>query len=123
MVVTSWRRRAIAAIVALGSVVASCASPTISPNPQANEASPTTGVMQPPTPAGSPLLGLDWGRAASVARPDDAFAAPSPGASFAFSLGGNRSGHPLHFPGQAMMADVAVLPSGGLASVGYVYPG
>jgi len=123
MVVTSRRRSAIAALVALGSVVASCASPAISPNPQANEAAPTTGVMPPPTPPGSPLLGLDWGRADDVGRPEDAFAAPSPGASFAFSLGGNRSGHPLHFPGQAMMADVAVLPSGGLASVGYVYPG
>jgi hypothetical protein len=69
------------------------------------------------------VLGLDWGRAGDVERPAEAFAAPSPGASFAFSLGGNRSGHPLHFPGQAMMADVAVLPSGGLVSVGYVYPG
>jgi hypothetical protein len=69
------------------------------------------------------VLGLDWVRADAVERPDEAFELPSPGQSFAFSLGGNRSGHPLHFPGQAMMADVAGLPSGGLVSVGYVYPG
>lgn len=69
------------------------------------------------------MLGIDWGRADEVERPEEAFALPSPGQSIPFSLGSNRSGHPLHFPGQAMMADVAVLPSGGLASVGYVYPG
>ena len=76
-----------------------------------------------PSIAGAPVLGIDWGRADDVARPEEAFALPSPGQSFAFSLGGNRSGHPLHFPGQAMMADVVVLPSGRLAAVGYVYPG
>jgi hypothetical protein len=68
-------------------------------------------------------LGIDWGRAVSVERPTEAFAQPSPGASFPFSLGSNRSGHPLHFPGQAMMADVVRRPGGDLVSVGYVYPG
>jgi hypothetical protein len=105
--------------------MAGCGSPAITPSaaPPATTGSPPAGVVPPPTPAGPPVLGLDWGRSTDVARPEDAFAAPSPGASIAFSLGGNRSGHPLHFPGQAMMADVAVLPSGGLVSVGYVYPG
>lgn len=68
------------------------------------------------------VLGIDWGKAASVERPDEAFAQPAPDAS-AFSRGGNRSGHPLHFPGQAMMADVARRPDGALVSIGYVYPG
>src|SRR4029078_7943535 len=121
MVVTRRRRRPVAAIVAVGlmGAAAACGPTTTSASAPAS----TAPASPLPGPSGPPVLGLDWGRAASVTRPDDAFAAPSPGASFAFSLGGNRSGHPLHFPGQAMMADVAVLPSGGLASVGYVYPG
>ena len=118
MVVTSIRLAA--ATLTLGVALAGCGPPAITPS-----APPSSGlgIVPPPTPAGPPVLGLDWGRSTDVGRPEDAFAAPSPGASIAFSLGGNRSGHPLHFPGQAMMADVAVLPDGSLASVGYVYPG
>lgn len=112
-----------AASLALAAALACCGSPAITPSQAATSEPAPLGVVPPPTPASPPVLGLDWGRADQVERPQDAFAAPSPGASIAFSLGGNRSGHPLHFPGQAMMADVAALPSGGLAAVGYVYPG
>jgi hypothetical protein len=95
-------------------------SPTPSPTPPASPSasSPASAIALP-----SPVLGLDWGRATSVERPEEAFAQPSPGASIPFSLGVGRSGHPLHFPGQAIMADVASVPSGGLVSVGYVHPG
>jgi hypothetical protein len=119
VVVTSNQRAAAASLI-LALLVAACGSPAITPTAAPPSA---PAAVPPPTPAGPPVLGLDWGRATDVARPDDAFAAPSPGASIAFSLGGNRSGHPLHFPGQAMMSDVAVLADGGLAAVGYVYPG
>ncbi len=71
-----------------------------------------------PSPAGSPVLGIDWGRAVAVERPAG-FAVPSPGTSFSFS----DARHPLHFSGQANMADIARLPSGALVSVGSVYPG
>jgi hypothetical protein len=119
MVVTRRRGSLVAGLATLALVLAACGPTTTSPSAVASAA-----IASPlPAPSGPPVLGLDWGRAEIVERPEDAFAAPSPGASFAFSLGGNRSGHPLHFPGQAMMADVAILPSGGLASVGYVYPG
>ena len=65
----------------------------------------------PPT----PVLGLDWVRATSVERPtnfaEDPSAAPYTGT------------HPiLRIPGQAMMADVIGLPSGGFVAVGYVPP-
>ena len=111
----------VAVTVAVAAV--GCGSPSVSPT-TSEQPAPTASRSPPPAaPTGPPVLGLDWGRADDVERPEEAFAAPSPGASFAFSLGGNRSGHPLHFPGQAMMADVARLPSGGLVAVGYVYPG
>jgi hypothetical protein len=115
MVVT---KAALVGLVALVLLTAACGSTPASPSPSIAPAS-----LPVPAPSGPPVLGLDWGRADDVARPEEAFAAPSPGASFAFSVGSNRSGHPLHFPGQAMMADLAVLPTSGLVAVGYVYPG
>jgi hypothetical protein len=125
----------IAVMFLLAAAALACGSPPATPSAEPTKASglattppavtpssePTASAL--PSPAGAPALGLDWGRADDVERPEEAFALPSPGQSFAFSLGGNRSGHPLHFPGQAMMADLAVLPSGRLASVGYVFPG
>jgi hypothetical protein len=78
--------------------------------------SPTT---QSTAPADRLVLGIDWGRATSVERPEEGFAVPSPGTSFSVSDGR----HPIPFRGQAIMADVAELPSGALVSVGYVYPG
>ncbi len=90
--------------------------------PDKSAASSTPVVSVPPSPPGLPVLGIDWGRASVVERPEEAFALPAPDASIS-SSGSGRSGHPQHFPGQAMMADVARTPAGGLISVGYVYPG
>jgi hypothetical protein len=55
-----------------------------------------------------------------VERPQEAFA--SPNASATIAEGSGRSGHPLHFPGQAVMADIARAPEA-YVSVGYVSPG
>jgi hypothetical protein len=78
----------------------------------------------PASPSGPPVLGIDWGRARSVERPEEAFASPTASTGLpAPSDDTVRSGHPLHFPGQAIMSDVASTPGGRLVSVGYVYPG
>src|SRR4029453_1924184 len=119
MVVTT---RAMVGLVALALLTAACGSTPASPSPSASS-SGGASALPLPAPSRPPAAALDWGRGVDVARPDEAFAAPSPAASIAFSLGGNRSGHPLHFPGQAMMADLAVLPTGGPVAGGYVYPG
>ena len=114
----SSARRAVA--LGLTFLVAACgaapATPTAPTAPQSTVAGPAA------TPSGPAVLGIDWGRAASVGRPEEAFAAATPGPPGA-SDDEIRSGHPQHFPGQAIMADVARLPSGRLVSVGYVYPG
>jgi hypothetical protein len=70
----------------------------------------------------SPGLGIDWGRSALVERPAEAFDF-GPGGTMAPPAGPGTAGHPGHFPGQAIMADVIAMRSGGLVSVGYVYPG
>lgn len=67
-------------------------------------------------------LGLDWGRAPDVGRPDVAFDF-GPGGTMAPAVDPGTAGHPGHFPGQAIMADAVATPSGGITSVGYVYPG
>jgi hypothetical protein len=133
MVVTSSRRGhvrarliATAVVVALVAAPAACGAPPATPVP--GSPAPRTSSATPAparTPSGPPVLGIDWGRAPSVERPADGFALPSPDANPtpAPSDDETRSGHPLHFRGQAMMADVAALPSGDLVSVGYVYPG
>jgi hypothetical protein len=124
------------ALVALS--VAACGPRTASPAPGSGApASPigqlepgatpalltqVPGTSTPPVGVAEPRLGIDWGRAASVERPEEAFAQPSPGASIAFSTGTGTSGHPLHFPGQAIMSDVVVRPGGDLVAVGYVGP-
>jgi hypothetical protein len=92
-------------------VLVGCGSPTATASP-----------LKEPSPVGPPVLGIDWGKAASVERPEVGFTAPAtpiPGATD----GANRLGHPLHFFGQAMMADVASLPTGTLVAVGTIYPG
>lgn len=116
MVITSRtgrRGRALASLIVLGLLVVACGAPPAT-------TAPSAGSTRPPVPSGPPVLGIDWGKAASVERPEAAFAQPS---SLPVPDGTGRSGHPLHFPGQAILADVAVLPHGGLVSVGYVYPG
>ena len=63
-------------------------------------------------PSGPPVLGIDWAKAASVEAPQNYAADPS-----------YNGVHPmLRIPGQAMIADVAPLPSGGFVAVGYVPP-
>lgn len=75
----------------------------------------------PPSPSAAAVLGQDWGRTTEVVeRPEEAFASNDP--EYLVPVGSGRSGHPTHFPGQAMMADV-VRAAGGYVSVGSVYPG
>src|SRR3954452_18298482 len=114
---------AVASFAAAAVIATSCGSSQ--PSLTASEASPaeTPHPTRSPSPLGPPVLGIDWGKAPSVERPEDAFAQPSAGASLAAPEGTGRSGHPLHFPGQAMLVDLAALPSGELVSIGYVYPG
>jgi hypothetical protein len=124
MVVTSQRRAAVALIVSL--IAVACGSPPASPaTPPATPAAVVPSATPAHTPAGQPVHGIDWAKAPSVARPEDAFGleSPPPEPTAQPSDGEIRSGHPLHFPGQAMMADVAALPGGGLVAVGSVYPG
>ena len=65
-------------------------------------------------PSGAPVLGIDWGRATSVERPENNADTVDP------SYTGT---HPiLRIPGQAMMADVIRLPDGGFVAVGYLPP-
>ena len=66
-------------------------------------------------PSASPVLGIDWTRAASVERPVN-FAEDPNSADYTGT-------HPiLRIPGQAMMVDVVGLPAGGFAAVGYLPP-
>ncbi|HEY6012409.1 MAG TPA: hypothetical protein VIU37_00320 [Candidatus Limnocylindrales bacterium] len=66
-------------------------------------------------PSGAPVLGIDWGRATSVERPQN-FEVASDAPAY-------NGTHPiLRIPGQAMMADVTSLPGGGFAAVGYLPP-
>ena len=109
-------RIAIALGLLAGAVLAGCGAAPATP------IASTAGSSAAPAPAGPPVLGLDWGRAASVERPEEAFALPTRGGP-SFDPGEGRSGHPEHFPGQAIMADVAALAGGSLVSVGYVNPG
>ncbi len=67
-----------------------------------------------PQPSGPPVLGVDWGRVASVERPANYEETVSPS---------YQAQHPiLRIQGQAMMADVIGLPGGGFVAVGYVPP-
>jgi hypothetical protein len=81
------------------------APPTVEPQPPAPVAQPT----------GPPVLGIDWTRAPSVEVPKNFGVDPS-----APPYTGT---HPiLRIPGQATIADVTALPSGGFVAVGYVPP-
>jgi hypothetical protein len=94
-------------------------SPSQEPSASSGSIPTTSAASTAATPSGSPVLGIDWGRSNPVERPEDFSYATEP----PLSTGTGRSGHPLHFPGQAMMADVARLPGGSFVSVGYAYPG
>ena len=66
------------------------------------------------------VLGLDWRRTSKVVeRPEVAFASLDP--STLVPVGRGRSGHPSHFPGQAVMSDVVRTDSAYIA-IGYVFP-
>lgn len=68
----------------------------------------------PAQPSGPPVLGIDWGRAASVDRP----------ANYEETVSPSYPGmHPiLRIQGQAQMSDVMALPGGGFVAVGYAPP-
>jgi len=113
------RRRSAAALglSTVLSLIAACGAAPVTPIPSSG---PRSVVAGPPP--GPPVLGLDWGKAASVERAEDAFAERTPANAASLDPAIVHSGHPLHFPGEAIMADVARLSSGVLVSVGYVYP-
>ena len=76
--------------------------------------SPNTAATGAPPASGPPVLGIDWGRAASVERPANFVETVAP--SYV-------SVHPiLRIPGQATMEDVLAMPGGGYVSVGYSPP-
>ncbi len=77
-------------------------------------AAPSGAISAPPASLGPAVLGLDWGRAASVERPVNFEETVSP------SYPGT---HPiLRIAGQAMMTDVVAMPGGGYSAIGYVPP-
>jgi hypothetical protein len=81
---------------------------------QPMQSAPPSSAIAIDQPSGPPVLGIDWGRAASVERPQNYEATVAP--SYV-------SVHPiLRIPGQATMADVMALPGGGYVTVGYSPP-
>lgn len=96
------------AIVSAVLVVGGCGATT----PSTIEPSAAPSIAQP---SGAPVLGIDWGRAESVERPEN-----FDGDKDAPAYTGT---HPiLRIPGQAIMTDVVGLPAGGFVAVGYVPP-
>lgn len=82
---------------------------------QSTVPSTAPGTQGPPAqPSGPPVLGIDWGRAASVERP----------ANYEETVAPSYVGtHPiLRIQGQAQMSDVVALPAGGFIAVGYAPP-
>jgi hypothetical protein len=78
------------------------------------------GLTQIGATASPAVPGIDWRRSAEIVeRPEEAFASLDP--TTLVPLGTGRSGHPSHFPGQAVMADVAWTGTV-YVSVGYVFP-
>jgi hypothetical protein len=88
----------IAALAACGSVAQSSSSPPAA-----------SAIAIPSLDAAALEPGLEWATA-TVERPSEAFTLPPQPSSY---------GHPLHYPGQAIMADV-VGTENGLVAVGYV---
>jgi hypothetical protein len=99
--------------VAIAALAVGCGSPA----PPATPPGSATG----PTSSSPAVFGRDWGRSTSIVeRPEEAFESLDP--SVLLPEGSGRSGHPSHFPGQAVMADIVRAPAA-YVSVGYVYPG
>ena len=82
--------------------------------PALPSSAPRGTAAAPTLPASAPVLGIDWGRAASVERPanyEETVAPSYPGT------------HPiLRIQGQAQMSDVIALPGSGFAAIGYAPP-
>lgn len=98
------------AVVLVGSCGAATA-PSTTVQPSTPPPTPRATLAPPPD-----VLGLGWTSVLDVERPPDAFEIPTDPAD---GEQGNTSGHPLHFPGQAMIEDVIQTP-GGLVAIGYV---
>jgi len=80
--------------------------------PPTSEPSSSVAIARP---SGPPVLGIDWARAPSVETPKNFGVDPQASAY--------TGTHPiLRIPGQATIADVNRLPTGGFAAVGYVPP-
>lgn len=115
------RRRAPALAAAIVATLAAACAPWSAPSPGASTPGASTAAPARPTVPPIDLAALEpgvtWAKVYDVERPAEAFALPSgePRAP----TGPGTAGHPSHFPGQAIMADVASTP-GGLVAVGYV---
>lgn len=93
-----------------------CVPVTRVPTPARSSPAPTRAAS--PEAAGTPAIpGLSWVTASAVARPEAAFAGAS--ALPTVPTGPGTAGHPGHFPGQAVVDDVAQA-RGGPVAVGYV---
>jgi molecular chaperone DnaK len=110
-VVPSRRLAAVLVLAAASLTGCGASSPSSGPTTPGASGRATPAL---PTP---PVAGLSWTKAIDVARPDDAFAQPS--ALPTGPSGPGTAGHPGHFPGQAIVDDVA-WSGGRLAAVGYV---
>ncbi len=99
-----------------------CGNPPVTPSPSPSPtAQPTINIVKPSLPPPDPDAlepGLGWAALYDVQLPQDAFPA-NPTPTPAGGTGRGSSGHPQHFPGQAVMADV-VTTADGLIAVGYV---
>ena len=101
------------AVAVLGS---GCVPATPAPTP-ARSSPPSTGVASPQAAATPAIPGLSWTIASAVGRPEAAFAGAS--ALPTVPTGPGTAGHPGHFPGQAVVDDVAQAGDR-LVAVGYV---
>jgi hypothetical protein len=100
--------------ISVALVVGGCGASRQTSLPSGGTFLPSGGTFAPPASLGPAVLGLDWGRAASVERPINFEETVSP------SYPGT---HPiLRIAGQAMMTDVVATPAGGLSAIGYVPP-
>jgi hypothetical protein len=108
------RPRSLALLAAVLFAASACGTPAATGTPRAF-ASPSPATSQGPSPT-PPVPGLSWVQA-DVARPDEAFAEPS--GQPTGPAGPGTAGHPGHFPGQAIVDDVAGTKHG-LVAVGYV---
>lgn len=102
------RSRIAARWLVIAVVVAACGS--------AERPAATTVFSHPGPPTPPPEYGLTWAQVEDVERPGDAFATALPTAP----TGPGTAGHPGHFPGQSVLADVAAVGDR-LVAVGYTF--